>query len=175
MRTGLPKTLVLLLLCSACNDPVETNDFSASRSKQFEQALFAQFPHYQVKNTWAKGGGFIAGYRAFCGGESRGIQADYQVLQSWQLYRVADDTVRSTLEYNLLHFERPAAIDPLIADLKDHNCIDEQTLKMHRLYKIGTSTVLCVSFYKFDIDGFENLLRTEFNRSVRIEVLNAAE
>jgi hypothetical protein len=175
MRTALPKTFVLLLFCSACNGPVETDDFSAARSKQFERALFAHYPHYHVKNTFAKGGDFIAGYRTHCGVESRGTKANYQVLQSWQLYRVANDTVRSTLEYNLLHFEHPAAIDPLLVDLKNHNCLDEQTLKMHRLYKIGTGTVLCVSFYKFDMVGFENLLRTEFNRSVRLEVLNVAE
>lgn len=175
MRTVLPKTLVFLLFCNACKGPVETDDFSAARSKQFEQTLFAQYPHYHAKNTFAKGEDLIAGYRAFCGVKSSGIKADYQVLQSWQLYRVADDTVRSTLEYNLLHFEHPAVIDPLLADLKGHNCIDEQTLKMHRLYKIGTGTILCVSFYKFDIVGFENLLRTEFNRPVRIEVLNVAE
>jgi hypothetical protein len=175
MRTILPKTLVFLLFCNACNGPVKTDDFSAARSKQFERALFAQYSHYQVKNTFVKNDDLIAGYQAFCGVEAHGIQANYQVLQSWQLYRVVDDTVRSTMEYNLLHFKNPAAIDPLLADLKAHNCIEEQTLQMHRLYKIGTGTLLCVSFYKFDMVGFENLIRTVFNRSVRREVLNVAE
>ena len=137
--------------------------------------MFAQYPHYHVKNTLAKGGNFIAGYRAFCGIESRGSKVDYQVLQSWQLFCVADDTVRSTMEYNLLHFASPATIDPLLAELKAHNCIDEQTLKMHRMYRIGTGTVLCVSFSKFDVMDFENLVKTAFNRPVRMEVLNVED
>lgn len=175
MRLAHPTTLVLVLLCSACAGPVETDDFSAARSRQFERAVLARYPDYRAKNTFAKGGDFLAGYRAFCGVASRDSTAEYQLLQSWQLFRVADDTVRSTLEYNLLHFAHPAAIDPLLADLQAHNCIDEQTLKMHRIYKIGTGTVLCVSFYKFDVVGFEHLVKTAFNRPVNMKVLNVSE
>lgn len=65
-------------------------------------------------------------------------------------------------------------MDTLIQSIKSKNCIDEQTLKIHRIYRVGTNTILCTSFYDFDIIDFENLLMSEFNKSLSIEVINVS-
>ena len=43
--------------------------------------------------------------------------------------------------------------------------------KIHRIYRVGSNTIICVNYVNFDPVNYESFLKNEF-KNVNIEIIN---
>lgn len=167
---------LLMLILSACNSQQKdvVNTLNKEICKTYETDFFNKYKGYQVNNLKQKGLDFIADYTAFCKIENC-KPSDYEIVQAFQIFKAKDSVASSTFEYELVHFRNSHIMDSVIQAIKIKNCIDDATMKIHRIYRVGGNLIIGVSSYQFDITGYENFLWKEFNKSLIIEVINPSE
>jgi len=164
--------ITFLLLLSSCTQKVIKDDFNHEQVEKYKTDLFSKYPNYTISdNIKKKADDFISSY-ATCGFNKDEEALDYDIIQSYQLYTLKDSIVDSIFDYEVVHFPNAAHLDSTIQKIKENNCIDETTQKIHRIYIVGRNTIIGVNYSNFDITDFENFLFKEFNKSVTIELIN---
>jgi hypothetical protein len=141
-------------------------------SKKYETDFIKKYSQYHIDTVKPENGDYIQNYTSFCKIENCRRTKDYDIVQTYQIYTTKDNSYNSTFDFELLHFKDRKKADTIIKEIKIKNCIDEITLKIHRIYRIGTNTMVCVNYSSFDIADFENFLTREFNMPLTIEVIN---
>ncbi|WP_337968729.1 hypothetical protein [uncultured Flavobacterium sp.] len=167
------RLIIFFLLCFySCNSIKNEDDYSTFLSEKYESDFVKK---YSLYNIYSKANGdYIKNYTSFCHVEKLNNALDYDIIQSYQIYTLKDNIYTSTFNFELLHFKDEKKADTIIREIARKNCIDEITLKIHRIYRIGTNTVICVNYSNFDINDYENFLIKEFGKPLTIEVLNAS-
>lgn len=96
----------------------------------------------------------------------------YSIKYGSEILKLAKGQYNSVFYNELIYFEKPNDIDSIINYIKANNTIDPYNLKLHRVYRVGSNTIICVNYLDFDIANYENFLMREFNKSLNIEVIN---
>lgn len=165
---------MLLLCAAACSTGKKQEQpvFSEAAYANYKNHFLNRYAAYQIRNTAEKGDDFIAGYVAACKMEHCEKGKDYDVVQAYQLYQTRDSMVAGTLDCQLFHFKDSVVMNTVIQEIKEKNCIDDVTMRLHRIYRLNSNTIVAVSFYHFDILGYEDFLKEEFDKRLSIEVVN---
>lgn len=165
-------TVVFLFFFTGCKQKDLKDDFNKDMFKKYQIDLFKQYAIYNKRKTEIADGDFVAIYSLLCGVKKYKIVKDYEVIQAYQLFTVKKNVYDSTFYYELMHFSNTDQLNGFINEIKEKNCIDEQTSIIHRIYRIGSNNIICVNYFNFNIDKFENFLKLEFNNELDIKIIN---
>jgi hypothetical protein len=171
---GIFKCLTLpFLFIFSCHNAPKKDDYSVEQVEKYKTDFFSKYAGYKihdnVKNEMVD---FISVYSTICGQLQYKSQVEYDIVQSYQIFTVKDSLVSSTFDYELIHFKNSDHLVNTIKMIKENNCIDDRTLKIHRIYKIGSNTLIGVSYSSFDISDYEEFLLREFDNGITIEMIN---
>ena len=162
----------------SCNPPKkvkEVDDFNKEICVQYEKDFFSKYKKYNIKELEKYDiNDFIDIYIGFCK-ISNCKKSDYDIIQNYHIYLEKNDPMRNIyFDYELVHFFKAEKADTIIQEIKEKNCIDPFNLKIRRIYRIGSNTIICVNYTNFDIADYENFLRDEFNMPISAEIINAS-
>jgi len=168
--------VIFLLFASACNTQQtrKIDDYSKRSTNKYQADFLKKYAQFHVNTQKHGNPDYIGNYVAFCNIGSYRKDRDYHIMQSCEIYQVKDSVCTSDLDYELIHFDNKEIADSIVKKIKSNNCIDDITLKIHRIYRIGRNTMICINFSNFDIVGYENFLMSEFAKPLNIEVINIA-
>lgn len=167
--------VMCLIILSSCGNKqkVINNTLSMEICEAYKTHFFDKYKGYQVNNTKQKGIDFIADYKSFCKiGQVK--SSDYEIIQAYQIFKTKDSVTESAFDYSLIKFSNVQTMDSVIHNIKSINCIDDASIKVQRIYKLGSNLIIGASCNRFDIADYENFLLKEFNKSLTIEVINAS-
>ncbi len=167
--------IVFVIFCfSSCIEVSPVDDFDANACKVYETEFIKKYKGYGVHNTNNQESDYIRNYISFCRIGNMSI-TDYDVIQSYQIYTSEDSVVKSTFDYELIHFKQADKIDTIIRAIRMNNCIDEQTLKVRRMYRIGKNALICAAYSGFRITDYEDFLMSVFKKEIQIELINPSQ
>ena len=165
-------TIFFLLFLFSCNQEAPIDYYSNVQSEKYKADFFKRYAKYNIKDNIKNGVEDFVSIYSSCGIIKYKSSIDYNIIQSYQIYTMKDSISISTLDYELIRFKNPSLIDSTIRQIKEKNCIDEQTAKIHRIYRVGKNAIIGVSFYKFNIVEYEDFLFKEFDKKITIELIN---
>jgi hypothetical protein len=166
--------LLLVLLLAGCDYKHERSSKCQSiTASEFTGHLHAKYPEYIIRKVSDDLDDYIANYAAFCHVNTGDRNIDYKIVQNNQIFKIRNGVYKNVLSYELFTFKKSNVLTSVIEDIKRKNCIDDNVLKIHTIYRIGENTIACVNFYDFPINSFEDFLSNEFACSIRKYVISS--
>lgn len=167
--------VIFFIFFTGCKQKELKDDFNTDMLKKYQIDLFKQYSIYNKRRTEITDGDFVAIYSLLCGIKKYKPVKDYEIIQSSELFTVKDNLYDSTFYYELIHFTNEDQLNSFINEITKKNCIDEQTSIIHRIYKIGSNNIICVNYFNFDIDKYENFLKLEFDKELDVKIINISK
>jgi hypothetical protein len=163
---------VLIFATQACTpqtNDIKQNKFDIEQFNKYKVDLKEEYRDFKIEEQKERTIDFI---KMYFRSDSLYSKYEYSIKYETEFFALAKGQYNSVFYSELIHFEKSNEIDNVIKYIKEHNTIDPNNLKLHRIFRVGENTIICVNYSGFDIANYENFLMKEFNKSLNIEVIN---
>lgn len=163
---------MLILLTQNCtNKKVETesNKFDTEQLNKYQIDFKEEYKNLLIEEKKERTMDFI---KMYFRSDSLYKKYSYSIKYESEILKPNKGQYNSVFYNEVVSFEKATDINSVIRYIKENNTIDPYNLKLHRIYKVGMNTIICVNYTGFDIANYENFLMKVFNKSLTIEVIN---
>lgn len=163
---------VLVFVTQACTPKkteIKGNKFDIEQFNKYKVDLKEEYKDFKIEEQKERTIDFI---KVYFRNDSLYSKYEYSIKYETEFFDFANGQYNNVFYSELIHFEKSNEIDSVIKYIKEHNTIDPNNLKLHRIYRVGVNTIICVNYSGFDIATYEDFLMKEFNNSLNIEVIN---
>jgi hypothetical protein len=163
-------------MCSIQNctpQKIETkqSNFDIEQFNKYKIDLKEEYKHFVIQERKESAIDFI---KMYFRNDSLYSEYKYSIKYESEISAPTKGQYNTVFYSELIHFKESNEIDSVIKYIKENNTIDPYNLKLHRIYRVGLNTIICVNYLGFDIANYENFLMKEFNNSLTIEVINTS-